>query len=169
VEALSLALGTPYEVSGAVHLQQPLAMRLWHEGLRNQRQSVTALRIENFGPSVTYRVERLRAELKAFGETHVIDTETSLAFWDELRQLSVLQGTGAPLWRISTAPQAGPKVVDAVRRYMDCRAYYDWSGGLVWLDVFQPVEPLVGELSQRIKAVFDPAGILNPGRMTAGL
>lgn len=205
VEALASALGTPYEVSGAVHIQAPLAMRLWHEGLRNQRRAVTAIRIENFAPSVAYRVERLCAELKAFGETHVIDTETSLAFWDELRELSLLQGSDSPVWRISTAPKAGPKVVAAIARYMDCRAFYDWSGGLIWLevqpaadagatdirrvvaangghatliraapavraavDVFQPLEPVVDELSRQIKSVFDPAGILNPGRMTAG-
>ena len=206
VEALATAVGTPYEVSGAVHVQQPLALRFWHDGLRNQRQSVTAIRIENFIGSVAYRIERLKSDMKAFGEMHVLDTATSLAFWDELRQLSVLQGTDAPLWRISTAPQAGPKVVAAIRRYMDCRAFYDWSGGLIWLevlptadagaadirrvvaslgghatliraaagvraavDVFQPMEPALAEISQQIKAVFDPAGILNPGRMSASL
>ena len=34
VEVLCDAMTTPYEVSGAVHLQPPLAGRLWHEGLR---------------------------------------------------------------------------------------------------------------------------------------
>ena len=29
-------MGTPYEVSGAVHLQPGLVARLWHEGLRDQ-------------------------------------------------------------------------------------------------------------------------------------
>ena len=38
----------------------------------------------------------------------------------------------APLWRISTSPRAGPKVVAAISAYMECRAFYDWSGGLVW-------------------------------------
>ena len=55
---------------------------------------------------------------------------TRWRFWGELRQLSVLQGSDAPLWRISTSPSAGPKVVAAISAYMECRAFYDWSGGL---------------------------------------
>ena len=51
VEALSQAMGTPYEVSGAVHIQAPLAMKLWHTGLAGERQAVTALRIENVSSS----------------------------------------------------------------------------------------------------------------------
>jgi len=33
--------------------------------------------------------------------------------------------------------------------------------------VFQPLEPGAERLSRGIKAAFDPAGILNPGRMYA--
>lgn len=204
VEALSTAMGSPFEVSGAVHLQQPLAERLWHQGLRAEHRAVTAIRIENFEASVAYRTQRLRQELKLFGDVHVLDNADSLAFWDELRQLSVLQGTTAPLWRISTSPQAGPKVVASITRFMTCHAYYDWAGGLVWaevlptsdagaadirrviathgghatliraepavratIDVFQPLEPGLGRLTQKLKSVFDPAGILNRGRMHA--
>jgi glycolate oxidase FAD binding subunit len=205
VEALSMAMASPYEVSGAVHLQAALAQRLWHAELRAERRAVTAIRVENFSRSVAYRVQRLKDELKVFGAMHVLDHQSSIAFWDELRQLSVLQGSAAPLWRISTTPQAGPKVVAGITRYMDCNAFYDWSGGLVWaevlptadagaadirrviaahgghatliraepsvraaVEVFQPLEQGVAELSRKIKAVFDPAGVLNPGRMYPG-
>jgi len=204
VEALCSAMATPYEVSGAVHLQQPLAARLWHASTRAQQKAVTAIRVENFSRSVTYRKRRLKEALKPYGEMHELDHQGSLAFWDELRQLSILQQSDAPLWRISTAPRSGPKVVAAITRYMDCRAFYDWSGGLVWaevlpaadagaadirrvtathgghatliraeppvragVEVFQPLEPSLAEISRGIKAVFDPAGILNPGRMYA--
>ena len=102
-------MATPYEVSGAVHLQPPLVARLWHEGLRRQGQAVTALRIENFTKSVAYRNGRLKEHFKAYGEIHELDRENSLAFWGELRQLSVLQGSDAPLWRISTAPSGRPE------------------------------------------------------------
>jgi glycolate oxidase FAD binding subunit len=202
IEALASAMTTPYEVSGAVHLQPSLVQRLWHDQLRGEGKSVTALRVENFAKSVAYRVGRLRDELKPFGEMHVLDRQSSVSFWDELRQLSILQGSSAPLWRLSTTPLAGPKVVAAIRRYMECNAFYDWSGGLVWaevlpaadagaadirrviaahgghatliraepavraaVEVFQPLEPGVDLISRKLKAVFDPAGILNPGRM----
>ncbi len=35
--------------------------------------------------------------------------------------------------------------------------------------VFQPLAPAVMDLTRRVKASFDPAGVLNPGRMYAGL
>jgi len=206
VEVLCDAMATPYEVSGAVHLQSPLVARLWHEGLRRQGQAVTALRLENFAKSVAYRKGKLKEHLRAYGEIHELDGGNSVAFWAELRHLSVLQGNDAPIWRISTAPSAGPKVVAAISAYMECRAFYDWSGGLVWaevlpttdagaadvrrviathgghatlvraepqvrsaVEVFQPLEAGLERLSQKLKASFDPAGILNPGRMYANL
>ena len=205
VEVLCDAMGTPYEVSGAVHLQPGLVARLWHEGLRDQGAAITALRLENFSKSVAYRKARLKSHLKAYGEIHELGHDDSLAFWGELRQLSVMQGSDAPLWRISTAPSAAPKVVAAISRYMPCRALFDWSGGLVWaevmpttdagaadirrviathgghatliraepqvrglVEVFQPLEAGLERLSRKLKATFDPAGILNPGRMYAG-
>jgi glycolate oxidase FAD binding subunit len=95
-------------------------------------------------------------------------------------------------------------VVAAIGQYMPVTAMYDWSGGLVWLevpqsadagatdvrrvialhgghatliradapvraaiDVFQPLGAAVERLTRRIKATFDPAGILNRGRMYA--
>jgi glycolate oxidase FAD binding subunit len=204
IEVLCAAMATPFEVSGAVHLQPALVARLWHEGLRRQGQALTALRLENFAKSTAYRGARLKEHLKAYGEIHELDRENSSAFWDELRQLSVLQGSDAQLWRISTSPGAGPKVVAAISAYMECRAFYDWSGGLVWaevlpttdagaadirrviathgghatliraeadvrsaVEVFQPLETGLQKLSRKLKAAFDPAGILNPGRMYA--
>lgn len=135
IEALCAAMGTPFEVSGAIHLQQALSTRLWHAGVRTAQTTVTAVRLENFSRSVAYRKQRLKEALKPFGDIHELDHASSLAFWDELRQLSVLQRSDAPVWRISTAPRSGPKVVAAIARYMPCSAFYDWSGGLVWIEV----------------------------------
>lgn len=206
VEALCAALGTPFEVSGAIHLQAPLAARLRHAGLRTTQKSITAVRIETFSSSLRYRLDRLKQSLAVYGDIHELNDESSQAFWAELQQLSVLQGSTAPLWRISTAPKSGPAVVAAITRYMDCKAFYDWSGGLVWaevldtadagaadirrviashgghatlvraapavraaVDVFQPVEQGLVEITRGIKAVFDPYDVLNRGRLLANL
>jgi glycolate oxidase FAD binding subunit len=144
--------------------------------------------------------------LKAYGAIGDLDRDGSLAFWGELRRLSVVPHSEAQVWRVSTTPTAGPAVVKALSSYMDCRAFYDWSGGLIWLEVaaasdagaadirrviaqhgghatliraapevrgtvevFQPLEVGVERMSRRLKTAFDPAGILNPGRMYAGL
>ena len=37
------------------------------------------------------------------------------------------------MWRVSTAPGAGPRLAAEVRAETGGRAYYDWGGGLVWL------------------------------------
>jgi glycolate dehydrogenase FAD-binding subunit len=201
-EVMCTAMASPFEVSGAVHLQRTLAARLEHQALAGQGQDVTALRIENFAKSVAYRKEQLKNLLKVYGAIHELDRQNSLQFWGELRRLSVLQKGRAPVWRISTSPTAGPKVVAAISAYMECHAFYDWSGGLVLaevlsttdagaadvrrviathgghatlvraepevragVEVFQPLEAGLEKLSRRLKAAFDPAGILNPGRM----
>jgi glycolate oxidase FAD binding subunit len=180
--------------------------RLEHQSLKTQGRAVTALRIENFAKSVAYRKARLKDLLKVYGALHELDRQSSLEFWGELRRLSVLRATDAPVWRISTTPTAGPKVVAAISAFMECRAFYDWSGGLVWaevlptldagaadvrrviathgghatliraephvraaVEVFQPLEAGLDRLSRRLKAAFDPAGILNPGRMYPGI
>ena len=37
------------------------------------------------------------------------------------------------------------------------------------IDVFQPLDPGLEALTRRLKTTFDPAGILNPGRMYASM
>lgn len=140
VEALCAALGTPFEVTGAVHLQEPLAVRLRQESLAAAGKAVTAVRIETFASSLRYRLDRLKEALRAFGEIHELEDADAIAFWNELRQLSPLQGSTAPLWRLSTAPRSGPAVVAAIKRYMECRAFYDWSGGLIWAEVLDTAD-----------------------------
>ena len=204
VAALAAALGSPYAVSGAAFLPAEAAARLpmlaWLGG------SVTLARIEDFSPSVTYRTDRLRADLAAFGIGEVLDDGATRAVWQAI-------GAACPLgadpdhaiWRISVRPSSGPKIVSAIENSLDARWFMDWGGGLVWvsapateaahaeirraaqnadgtwilfrgpetlraaLDVI-PAEPgPLARISQRVKAAFDPKGILNPGRMRAGL
>jgi glycolate oxidase FAD binding subunit len=206
VEALCAAMMTPYEVSASAHIQSSLASALQHSGLRSQGRAVTALRLENVPKSIEYRKGKLVAALKSYGDIHQLDNDNSVSFWREVRNLDMFQGGSGPVWRISTAPRSGPKVVAAITKYMDCKVMYDWSGGLIWaevlsttdagaadvrrvvathgghatlmraapevrasVDVFQPLNPGVEALTRKLKAAFDPAGILNPGRMYAGL
>ena len=191
VRALSAGLGSPYGVSGAAVLPDapdgPLAL----------------LRIEDFSSFVAYRIERLRADLAAFGEHRVADAGETATLWDDI-------GAAAPLaaavsdavWRVSVKPTEGPRVLDAVAE-AGLRGYLDWGGGLVWLAgpatraahaavmaaaaggtfmlvqgpaSFRAAVPVIPEevpplaaLSRRVKAALDPKGILNPGRMRAGM
>ena len=189
-----------------MHLQQPLAARLEHVGLRMLGQAVTALRLENFAKSVAYRKGRLKDLLKAYGAIHELDRDHSLQLLG--RAAAPLRAAGAARRRCGASRprrRPAPKVVAALTAYMECRAFYDWSGGLIWaevlpttdagaadvrrviathgghatliraephvraaVEVFQPLEAGLDKLSRRLKAAFDPAGILNPGRMYPG-
>ena len=66
VEALCLALGTPFEVSGTVHLHAGLAERFSDQEIANAGASVTAIRVENFPASARYRSSRLKQMLQAY-------------------------------------------------------------------------------------------------------
>lgn len=134
VELMSLALTQPFEVSGTVHLSPTLASRLKHKGLAQQKRPLTAIRLENFTRSITYRKQKLREILSAYGAPLELDLESSLEFWGECRRLGFLPANGTHLWRISTKPSMAASLVASVRRHMRVEAFYDWSGGLVWLE-----------------------------------
>ena len=134
IEALCLAMGTPFEVSGTVHMHAELAERLSDQEIANAGASVTAIRVENFPASARYRSSRLKQMLQAYAPALELDTLRSRAFWDEIRTLKMFQKAERPLWRISTLPTAAAKLVHNLARKIDVRVLYDWSGGLVWLE-----------------------------------
>lgn len=134
IEALCLAMGTPFEVSGTVHMHAELAERLSDQEIANAGASVTAIRVENFPASARYRSSRLKQMLQAYAPALELDTLRSRAFWDEVRTLKMFQKSDRPLWRISTVPTAAAKLVANLARKIDVRVLYDWSGGLVWLE-----------------------------------
>ena len=136
VELMCAAMRLPYEVSGTVHLPKNVAGRLEHAALADAGHAITALRIENFEKSVDYRTQAMREALKVYGEPTIIGSMNSLEFWGELRRLSVMPyDPETCLWRVSTAPMMGPKVVASIRRHMPTEVMYDWSGGLIWIEV----------------------------------
>jgi glycolate oxidase FAD binding subunit len=133
VEALCLAMGTPYEVSGTVHLQGPLAARLSDADLAGNG-AVTAIRVESFPASARYRTSRLREALLAYGPRLELDTDRSQTFWKDVRSLKMFQGNKYPLWRVSTVPSKAATLVGNLARKIDVRVAYDWSGGLLWIE-----------------------------------
>ncbi|MGH6864952.1 MAG: FAD-binding protein [Methyloceanibacter sp.] len=134
IEALCIAMGTPFEVSGTLHMHAGLARRMSDEDIAGAGASVTAVRVENFPASARYRATRLRQTLQAYGPVLELDTERSRAFWTEVRTLRMFQGTTRPLWRVSTVPTCAAKLVGSLARKIEVGVTYDWSGGLVWIE-----------------------------------
>ena len=67
VGVMSEAMGTPYEVSGTIHLHGSLAGRLNDAEIASANTALTALRVEGAPESVGYRMEKLRRQLSPFG------------------------------------------------------------------------------------------------------
>ncbi len=196
IAALSGALGTPFSVTGAAHIP-----------LSPGAPARTCIRLEGFAASVADRAGRLRTLPGPFAGALLFDEADSIALWQSIRDLGALAPRqNAPVWRLSVKPGDAPAIVDALHRAFECRALYDWGGGLVWIaggdgadagaeavrkaiaatgghatlvrapddvrnavDVFQPLPAPLMDLTRKLKASFDPAGILNPGRMYAGI
>ncbi len=138
IEAMCLAMGTPFEVSGTVHVQKELAQSLSDRAIQKASAAVTAIRVENFTSSVRYRMAKLKERLSSYAPAAELDAEQSRAFWGEIGSLKMFQGSTSPLWRISTMPSKAAKLVHIISRTLEVRAAYDWSGGLIWLET----EPL---------------------------
>ena len=200
VAALSAALGSPFGVSGAAWLPEAAAARVPELAGHG---SVTLVRIEDFAPSVAYRLDRLGGILAPFAPALPMEHDASLAAWRAIRDAQPLEALSVDaIWRISVRPSAGPAVVAAVDQ-AGARCFLDWGGGLVWVagsaalhprimaaaragggtwtvlrgpetmraavEVVPPEPDALQRITRRVKAAMDPYGILNPGRLYAGL
>ncbi len=131
--AMTRALGSAHEVSGAAHLPAALAAGSEVSYVRQAGGAVTAIRVEGTGPSVEYRCAALRRELAGSGESEELHGRNSSVFWQELRDVSPFVARPERLvWRISVPPQAGPQVAAALAGDGAALYYYEWGGGLSW-------------------------------------
>jgi len=97
---------------------------------------VVALRLEGPSPSVSFRRDRLLAELGSSCESTLLDNEASAAFWRSIRDVIPLgQLADRALWRVSVAPSRGAELGEAIARNLDARWYLDWGGGLLWVAI----------------------------------
>ncbi len=130
VAALSAALGSPYGVSGACWL--PAGAAAGVPGLEGTTASVALIRMEEFAPSVDYRLGRLLDELAVTGAA-ILGTPASLPLWQAIRDaLPLAPAPDDAVWRVSVRPSAGPAVLAALAP-KGVSGFLDWGGGLVWL------------------------------------
>ena len=85
LDALTRAMQSPYEVSGAAHLPASVAARSAVRDVAGAGAAVTLVRLEGFGPSVAARVAALKEEL---GADAVLEREESRAVWREVRDVA---------------------------------------------------------------------------------
>lgn len=130
--AMTAALGSPFEVSGAAHLPAGTTCDSALDAIAGR--AVTVVRVEGVEASVDYRAGELGRRLEAFGDATVLGTAESRSLWAEIRDVAFYVGErAAVVWRVSAAPGAGAGVMEAVLGAVGGRGYLDWGGGLVWL------------------------------------
>ncbi len=189
VSAMTMALGSPYGVSGAAHATSGV-----------DGKPVTMIRVEGFEESVRYRAARLVCHLSRFGEASVEDDiDRTAAGWAWVRDVEAFHGRDGDVWRVSVRPGDGPAAAAAARSGIDADVgvLYDWGGGLLWLLVpegsdvrgclkdfaghaslvraspetrrslgaFHPLPGPLERISAKLRARFDPRSILNRGIM----
>jgi glycolate oxidase FAD binding subunit len=150
----------------------PLSACAWHEG-------ILRVRLSGAPPAVDAAKAKLGGDEDAAGER----------FWPDLRDQRLdFFASESPLWRLAVPQTAAPLMPGHPQ-------LLDWGGGVRWLrgpvdaftvrstvervgghatlfrggdksvGVFHPLPPALMKIHRRLKAAFDPAGILNPGRM----
>ncbi|RVV96894.1 FAD-binding protein [Mesobaculum littorinae] len=181
VAAMSAALGSPFEVTGAAHGDLGQGV-------------VTLLRLEGFAPSVEDRAVRLARMLEPHGPVRRrLDGEAAPDPWVAVRDVGPFHGVPGDVWRISLRPS---RAAEAVAR-IGGPVLLDWGGGLIWaltepgrdlraelaglggharleratpgadpaLATFPPEPAAVARLSRDLRARFDPRGRFATGRM----
>lgn len=181
VLAMSRAMGSPYEVSGAAHSPSGL-----------DGHPVTMLRFEGFEDSVAYRSKAVSGLFSDCSEVSIeTDPARTSAGWKWVRDVEAFHDQSGDVWRISCVPSQAP---DLARR-AGGKVLFDWAGGLIWAltpegydlraalgsfaghatrvrsqtptgtPAFSPEPPLLAKFSAGLRGKFDPRGILNPSLM----
>ena len=157
----------------------PISATSWHDGV---------LRLRLSGSNSAVRA----AQTALGGET--VNESDARQYWSDIREQrhEFFEEDVLPLWRLSVRSSAGPLPLKG-------RSLHEWGGALRWMrttaapgtirdiaaqagghatlfrasekssGVFHPLAAPVAALHKRLKSTFDPAGILNRGRLYPGL
>lgn len=132
---MAAAMGTTCEVSGAAHLPESVRWLFGQNGL--PEGPVTIFRIEGLPDSVSARSQKLANAMSVHGAVSRLEASDSQQLWREVRDVTPFAEDGRcrPLWRVSVAPMAGHQLLAALRLQTGVNAFFDWQGGLLWLQM----------------------------------
>jgi glycolate oxidase FAD binding subunit len=158
VKAMTAALGSPFDVSGAAHLPnsafRPETGAL--SGPSAPGQAVTLLRLEGIAASVAARAGSLGKTLTSFGPVEILQDDASAAIWRSIRDVEPFAAKGAlgawPVWRIVCPPASGGTLGRQLSRETGGDVIYDWGGGLIWAALPPKPDAQAALLRQRVEA-----------------
>jgi glycolate oxidase FAD binding subunit len=196
IAALSAALGSPYSVTGAAHIpawnQEPARTAVRVEGFADSvahRVGKLIADLALFGAAERLAAAESAAFWQSLRSLIALDAAPEAPIW----RISVKPSDGPPVverlrhafdcrvlydWGGGLVWIAGGEGVDAGAKTV--RSAVGAVGGHATLvrasdevrlagEVFEPPAPSAMTLTRKLKESFDPAGILNPGRMYAGI
>ena len=138
-KAMTAALGSPFDVSGAAHLPDAVAGRLDLGDAAGDRRALTLLRLEGITASVAHRAGTLASLLNSYGAAETVDDAASAVLWSAIRDVRPFAASGPvgthSVWRVVCPPAAGGALGQAVVRETGGEVLYDWGGGLIWAAV----------------------------------
>jgi glycolate oxidase FAD binding subunit len=134
IQALSETLQGPFEVNAAAHLPTEIVENSRVSLINDRSMSVTAVRFQGPTTSVMARTEGVKNLWRSYGEVEELHSHNSAALWNEIGNVgSLLSNQTDQIWRISVPPSEGANLLVKIKHIIDCRAYFDWGGGLIWL------------------------------------
>ena len=164
--AMTAALGSPFDVSGAAHLPnsafRPDAGAL--AGLGSVGQATTLLRLEGIPASAAHRAASLAKALAPFGTAEMVEDGASAAIWSSIRDVLPFAAAGAlgawPVWRIVCPPASGGALGQALARDTGGDVIYDWGGGLIWAALPPKPDAQAALVRQRVDAAGGHATLI---------
>jgi glycolate oxidase FAD binding subunit len=158
-KAMTAALGSPFDVSGAAHVPNSL-FRDAGGGLGelgSARQVVTLLRLEGIAASADHRAASLGKALSPFATAEIVEDAASTAAWRSVRDVVPFAAGGAlgawPVWRIVCPPASGGALGEQLARETGGDVIYDWGGGLIWAALPPKADAQAALVRRRVDAV----------------
>jgi len=164
--AMTVALGSPFDVSGAAHLPnstfRPATGALAELG--SPGQAVTLLRLEGIAASASHRAGSLGKLLAPFGKVELLQDADSVAAWNAIRDVQPFVASGArgawPVWRIVCPPASGGALGEQLSRETGGDVIYDWAGGLIWAALPPRADAQARLVRERVNAVGGHATLI---------
>jgi glycolate oxidase FAD binding subunit len=156
--AMTAALGSPFDVSGAAHMPNS-AFRAAVGALADlgsPQRAVTLLRLEGITASAAHRAAALSVVLAPFGAAEILEDTASAAIWSAIRDVRPFAANGTlgawPVWRIVCPPAAGGALGQQISRDTGGDVIYDWGGGLIWAALPPKPDAQATLVRQRVNA-----------------
>jgi glycolate oxidase FAD binding subunit len=165
-KAMTAALGSPFDVSGAAHL--PGSVLRATDGplgdLGTPDRAATLIRLEGITSSASHRAASLRASLAPYGAAEIVEDAHSAALWAAIRDVAPFAASGPralwPVWRIVCPPASGGAFGQALARDSGGEVFYDWGGGLIWAALPMAPDAHATTMRKRVGAIGGHASLI---------